>query len=84
MLLFWAFCFAVYSHGMRKKTKTCMELQYKIVELEQVKQSFLEEQEDLSLQIHSQNDPAWVELVLKKKLGVVPEGQIKVYFKKDE
>lgn len=37
-------------------------------------------QENLKRQINSQSDPAWVEMVLKKELGLVPEGQIKVYF----
>ena len=36
--------------------------------------------ENLKLQINSQSDPAWVELTLKKGLGLVPEGQIKVLF----
>lgn len=84
MLLFWALCFTVYSQAMHKKTKTCLDLQCKLQDLEQIKQAAIEEREDLALQIYSQNDPDWVELVLKKKLGVVPEGQTKVYFKKDE
>lgn len=37
-------------------------------------------QEYLLRQINSQNDPAWIELVLKKELGLVPEGQQKIYF----
>lgn len=32
------------------------------------------------LEINSQSDPAWVELMLMKNLGLVPEGQIKVFF----
>jgi hypothetical protein len=35
---------------------------------------------DLELQINSQSDPEWVELVLRKGLGLVPEGQTKVFF----
>lgn len=34
----------------------------------------------LKRQIKSQNDPAWIELILKRDLGLVPEGQIKIYF----
>jgi hypothetical protein len=84
MLLFWAICFVLYSQAMQKKSKVCQDLKYKIKELESTKQLVLAEQEDLKLQIHSQSDDAWVEMVLKKRLGVVPEGQMKVYFKKDE
>ena len=48
------------------------------------KEFLLEEKEDLKLQINSQKDPAWIELTLMKGLGLVPEGQLKVYFTKDE
>lgn len=34
----------------------------------------------LTQEIDSLNDPKWVEMILMKELGVVPEGQIKVYF----
>lgn len=34
----------------------------------------------LKLQIDSQSDPAWVELTLKRGLGLVPEGQSKIIF----
>lgn len=36
--------------------------------------------EQLQQQINSQSDPEWIELVLKRELGLVPEGQIKVLF----
>lgn len=84
LLLFWAVCFVWYSQAMQKKSKVCTDLKDKIKELESLKQNVLEEQDDLVLQINSQNDSAWVEMILKKKLGVVPEGQMKVYFKKEE
>jgi hypothetical protein len=35
----------------------------------------------LVLQIQSSSDPAWIELVLKRELGLIPEGQTKVVFK---
>jgi len=82
-LFFAVFCGAVHVHAMDRKTKACEELASKIKELEQVRQSALEEREDLALQINSQNDESWIEMVLKKRLGVVPEGQMKVYFKND-
>lgn len=40
--------------------------------------------EELSLIVNSQNDPEWVELVLLKELGLVPEGKIKVHFTNQE
>ena len=42
------------------------------------------EHEELLRQIHSQSDPEWMELILKKRLGLVPEGQTKVYFEKTQ
>jgi hypothetical protein len=36
--------------------------------------------EYLTRQINSQSDPAWIEMVMKKELGLVPEGQVKIYF----
>ena len=38
-------------------------------------------EEDLQMRIASQNDPAWIEMVLMREIGVVPEGWIKVHFK---
>lgn len=84
LLLFGIVCFSFYSHGMRKKSKLCSELREKIVHLESLKSLVKSEQEHLALQIHSQSDPEWIELVLKQRLGVVPEGQMKVYFKRDD
>lgn len=42
----------------------------------------LQNKEDLQLRIASQNDPAWIEMVLIRELGVVPEGFLKVHFKR--
>ncbi len=50
--------------------------------LERAREEASLQKEELLLQINSQRDPAWLEMVLKRNLGVVPEGQVKVYFKK--
>ncbi len=84
MTLFGISCLAFYSHAMHKKSEIYSDLQEKIQDLESLKQFVVTEREDLALQIHSQSDPDWIEMVLKKRLGVVPEGQMKVYFKKTE
>lgn len=54
------------------------ELENLKIALEKVKK----DQIDLARQVNSQNDPAWIEIVLKKELGLVPEGQKKIYFLK--
>lgn len=46
------------------------------------KKAAIEKQEDLKLRLASQNDPAWIEMVLMRDLGVVPEGFLKVHFQK--
>lgn len=69
---------------MQKKEDVCSDLKDKIRELESLKQFARAEREDLALQIHSQSDSDWIEMVLKKRLGLVPEGQMKVYFKTEE
>ncbi len=55
----------------------------KFQEIEQLTVAALDLQEELELCLQSQSDPEWVKLALKKKLGVVPHGQTKVYFKGD-
>ena len=78
------FCYLFYSHGIRKKNEQQTELQARLKGLESMHFLASQERDDLLLQINSQSDPAWIELTLKKGLGVVPEGQVKVYFKKEE
>ena len=69
-----------YFHGMRKKDLAFQELQARLKNLQQEKAAVLTEREDLQLQIQSQTDPAYIEMTLMKGLGMVPEGQHKVYF----
>ncbi len=59
--------------------------------LEMKKQNLLSQKEGLEkqkqnllLHIQSQSDSSWIELVLMKELGVVPDKHIKVYFTKEE
>lgn len=48
-----------------------LQEEYKALELEQ---------QDLMMQVFSQSEPAWIEILLMRELGLVPEGQAKVYF----
>ena len=82
VFLFVALCYLLYSHGMQKKVFTYRELASRFDRLSYQKELVLHERDDLLLQVQSQNDPAWIEMALMKSLGVVPEGQIKVFFKK--
>ncbi len=53
----------------------------KFQEIEKLTATAIEHQAELRLSLESQSDPEWVKLTLKRKLGVVPQGQTKVYFK---
>ena len=78
--LFLATLSLFYLHGMHEKEQEHNELKGRLEILEKGRIAALERQEDLQLQIHSQTDPAWIEMVLKRNLGMVPEGQVKVFF----
>lgn len=84
----WVFVFVffslfLYSHAAHKKKLNCMELENQLASLQFEKEGLMQRLDDLRLQIHSQNDPAWVRLTLMKGMGMVPEGQLKVYFQSD-
>lgn len=66
------------SIGSQKHEYAKLNEQWNLLQKE--KDRLLLEQNDLRLQVNSQSDPAWVELTLMRKLGLVPEGQTKVFF----
>jgi hypothetical protein len=75
-------CYGVYLHGMQKKRSALATLMEKCHYLEKELIAATSEREDLLLVLASESDPAWCEMMLKKRLGMVPEGQTKVYFEK--
>ncbi len=74
------FCYGFYLHAMHKKKELFSELKGKVDFLEEQLVAAVETREDLCLQIESQSDPSWTEMLIKKHLGMVPFGQTKVYF----
>lgn len=83
VLLFIAACCFIYFNSVGKKDEVIASLDLHLDMLKAEKSSLLQEKEDLLLQINSQSDPAWIQLTLMKGLGLVPEGQLKVYFYSD-
>ena len=81
--LFLAACSVVYFNSVGKKDMVIASLDQQIESMRQEKGSLEQTKEDLLLQINSQSDPAWIQLTLMKGLGLVPEGQLKVYFFSD-
>jgi len=65
---------------IKKKNKEIYQYKMNFLALEEEKNKEKGRHDFLNLRIASQNDPDWIELVLMKKLGVVPKGKIKVRF----
>lgn len=81
----WAltFCLSVgfvYLHFIKQKKNDVAQLSIRLEDMEKKRGLALEERETLRLQIASQNDPSWIEMILMRDLGVVPEGWLKVHF----
>ncbi len=81
--LFLAAAALFYFYFIREKNRTYTEMTVQLRSLEKERAEALKAHSDLLLQIQSQSDPAWVEMVLKRNLGMVREGQVKVYFHTD-
>jgi hypothetical protein len=82
VVLFVLFCAIIYERRVRTLNENRRQLIEKLDELQNEKSNLLKLQEELQLQINSQNDPEWIELTLMKNLGLVPEGQYKIYIQK--
>lgn len=80
VILFSLCCFAIYERGVNLKHRDYTQLQHQLVELQDEYAAQVKIQDDLRLQINSQSDPDWLELVLMRGLGLVPEKQTKVFF----
>lgn len=72
--------FMIHERSAKSRQDEFARLQEHLSQLQVQRQAALIHKEDLELQINSQSDPEWVELVLRKGLGLVPEGQVKVFF----
>lgn len=75
-LLYFAF-----DEGMRRKKREERRLQDKLTAIEVQKKEALSAQAALILELASKDDPASLELILMKRLGLVPEGSTKIIFK---
>lgn len=66
-------------HSVRLEKSNLKE---KLSELERARSLEAETNHALTQQLMSQSDPAWIEMVLIRELGLLPEGQRLVLFKK--
>jgi len=69
-----------YEYGLQTIDRDFAKLREQYIDLQKEKNTALALQKNLKVQINSQSDPDWIELTLIKKLGVVPEDQVKVFF----
>ena len=67
---------------MKKKKQIFAEYSFRLGEMDKEKILAAAEKEENHLRISSQSDPAWIEMILMRDLGVVPEGYLKVHFTK--
>ncbi len=70
-----------FSPFFNQKVAAVNLLQERLLQMEGERLRVSQKQEELQLRIASQNDPAWIEMILMRDLGVVPEGFLKVHFK---
>lgn len=80
-----AFCTligGIYARSYQEKKTALCEYSFLLQEKEKEMRFAMQEREELKLKILSQSDPAWIEMILMRELGVVPEGWLKVHFKK--
>lgn len=79
-ILFFLVCFFAYDQAAKRRDREELELEQKYRQIVHAKEEALAVQDELKREIASQNDQSWIELVLMQKLGLVPEGQKKVFF----
>jgi len=73
-------CYFSYDRAIHHKALEENKLSTKLQQIGQEKERALAKKADLKLQIASQEDEGFVELILMRRLGLVPEGQTKVHF----
>lgn len=81
-LVFSTLSIAFYFQAAHGRSMIFSDLTLRMQEMEKEKVAVSQEREDLALQLQSETDPAWIEMLLMKDLGVVPEGWTKVHFTK--
>ena len=81
VIAFIVMAWALYLQALHNKKQLLARLTAKAEFLRRDKKEATQEREELLMRKQSQEDPDWMELVLKEKLGVVSEGEVKIVFK---
>lgn len=80
VIAFILFCAILYEYGLMNQHTDLVRLSAHLEVLQKQKKILSAKQVDLQARINSQSDPAWIELILIERLGLVPEGYKKVFF----
>lgn len=80
VILFCLIVLSMYEQGRKRINVEYQKLHSQLIQTEALKNQKLNLQEELLLKLNSQSDPDFVELLLMKELGVVPEGHLKFFF----
>jgi uncharacterized membrane protein len=80
VIAFFILVLAIYLSSLKQQQETIQEALTELQQLTQKKNKLYAQKEELLLQMENQTNPAWIEIVLKRNLGLVPKNQVKVYF----
>ena len=69
-----------YGFAAQQKETRYNELYEMVYHLESQMDEAKKEQGVLTLRLSSLNDPEWVQMLLMRDLGVLPDGQVKIVF----
>ncbi len=78
--LFMLLCYGFYAHGMGQRNRDLRQLEDKRLLLTGQLQEASVLKGELLLEVESQGDPAFVQMVMRKQLGMVAQGDTKVCF----
>ena len=78
--LFVLLCYAVYERGVSSVDRKKERMSGRITQLRTEIALAQEMQRDLKEQANAQEDPAWIELTLRRVLGLTPKGAVKIVF----
>lgn len=84
VVVFLLFSYVTYSQLITEKNLELEELKCRCYQLDLKKKMEIKTQENLLARVEAQKDPAFIELLLMEELGVVPDGQMKVCFRKKD
>lgn len=84
VVLFVVGSYVLFTQSLIRKQSEIYALQNRKSELIAKIQQANGERKNLQMQVNSQDDPYWIELTLKRCLGVVPKKQVKIFFKKEQ